>query len=174
MLTNEYAVTKERYMSWFKMEQKQGIQLKITIMWSVILFILIIAALIVVIHPSTGDPTPWLSLEGVFILFAVYHLFIRRRMMASRMYDMLAKRFGKDWVRTIDFQKDKLVIVEGAFEVKYPYSEISSVRSKGDLIIIETDKKLKIHAYKDCFTEGDYPKFRRFIESRVVNRCWLS
>lgn len=174
MLTNQYKVTKERYMSWFKMSQKTGIQLKITIMWSVILLILLAAAGVVLVHPMIGDPLPWISLEGVFILFACYHLFFRRRLMASRMYDMMAQRFGKDWERTIDFQNDKIVIVEGAFEVKYPYREISSVRSKGDLILIETEKKLVIHAYKDTFIEGDYPKFRRFIESRVVNRCWLS
>ena len=174
MIINQYAVTKERYMYWFRLNQKTGVQLRITIMWSCIFVLLVAAGFAVVLHPDMTDPLPWLGIELLFILYAGYHLFFRRAMIAGRTYDKMAASFGKDWTRTIDFRKDMIVISEGNYEVKYPYSEISYVKNIGDLIMLETDKTLVIHAYKNDFAEGDYPKFRRFIESRVVNRCRLS
>ena len=92
MITNEYTVTKQLYMKWFREGQKKGVQLRITIMWACIIIVLLISA-IVFFNISTADPTtpsdvrPWLLVEAAFVLYSIYHLFFRRKIAASNMYE---------------------------------------------------------------------------------------
>lgn len=173
MITNEYNVTKDLYLSWNKENRKKGVQLRITIMWSVILLILIAATVAFMLTPEHGDPVPWLALEVVFFLYTIYHLFFRRRVAASRMYDKMAQQLGENWKKTIVFGKDVFTDRQGDWTVKFPYSEIVSVRDNGNTIYIETEKKIVVRLYKDKFTVGDYAEFRRFIESKAVMKCFL-
>lgn len=174
MIANEYVVTKQLYLEWYKENRRKGVQLKITIMWAAIMVILIAATVIYALSPYGGSFTPWLSLEAAMMIYCVYHLFFRRKFAASRMYDKLASQLGVNWTRTVIFEDDCIHTVEGAFEVRYPYSEIVSVRNVGSEIIIEMEKQLSIRIYKDKFVSGDYSRFKRFIESKAVNKCLLS
>ncbi len=179
MITNEYTVTKQLYMKWFREGQKKGVQLRITIMWACIIIVLLISA-IVFFNISTADPTtpsdvrPWLLVEAAFVLYSIYHLFFRRKIAASNMYDKMAVQFGENWTKTLDFRDDALYDIQGNLEIKYPYSEIESVHNVGDEILMVTDKKVTIRVYKDKFVQGDYARFKRFIESKVVNKCFLN
>ena len=173
MIRNEYAVTKDLYMEWFKENQKKGIQLKITIMWLVILAILVIATIIYIVSPLSNGPSPWLLLEVAFFMYSVYHLFFRRKLQTMGLYDKMAAQLGENWTRTIDFYDDVIVVRDGKFEVQYPYSEIASVRDEGHIVYIETETKVVIRLYKDKFSEGDFKLFRRFIESKAVMKCFF-
>ena len=174
MIANEYTVTKQLYLEWYSENKKKGLQRKITIMWIAILVILLIATLFYAISPHDGDTRPWLAIEGALMIYSIYHLFFRRKIAEAAMYDKLAGQLGENWTKTIVFEEDGIRTIEGSLEVKYPYDEIVSVRSIGDEIEIETDTQLDIRLYKDKFVSGDYPRFKRFIESKVVNRCFLN
>lgn len=174
MIANEYTVTKDLYLTWYKEGRKKGLQLKISIMWVVILVLLLAATIVYAVSPHSGDTRPWLAIEGALMIYSVYHLFFRRKIAAGDMYDKMAAQLGENWTKTVVFEEDGIHTIEGNFEVKYPYTEIESVRSEGDEISIETDTKFVIRAYKDKFVSGDYAKFARFIESKVVNRCFLN
>lgn len=178
MIINEYTVTKDLYMKWSKDDRKSGLSLKITILWGVIVLILTVATIIYMASAkgsSHASDVKWvIVLEAAMIAFCVYQLFFRWKNAASAMYDKIGVQIGYNWTRTMDFRQDALYIREGEFEVNYPYSEIVSVRSKGNEILLETDKKLILHAYKERFVQGDYARFKRFIESKVVNRCFLN
>lgn len=173
MIRNEYVVTKDLYMQWFKENQKKGIQLKITIMWLVILAILIIATVVYVISPLSNGPSPWILLEVTFFIYSVYHLFFRRKLQTAALYDKMASQLGENWTRTIDFYDDVIVVSDGKFEVQYPYSEIACVKDEGSVVYIETDTKFVIRLYKDKFSAGDFKLFRRFIESKAVMKCFF-
>ena len=173
MIRNEYTVTKDLYMDWFRDNQKKGIQLKITIMWLVILAILIIATVVYIISPLSNGPSPWLLLEVAFFIYSVYHLFFRRKIQTSALYDKMAAQLGENWTRTIEFYDDVIVVRDGKFEVQYPYSEITSVKDEGRIVYIETETKVVIRLYKDKFSEGDFKLFRRFIESKAVMKCFF-
>lgn len=173
MIRNEYTVTKDLYMDWFRENQKKGIQLKITIMWLVILAILIIATVVYIISPLSNGPSPWLLLEVAFFIYSVYHLFFRRKIQTSALYDKMAAQLGENWTRTIEFYDDVIVVRDGKFEVQYPYSEITSVKDEGRIVYIETETKVVIRLYKDKFSEGDFKLFRRFIESKAVMKCFF-
>ena len=176
MLTNQYIVTKKLYMKWADADRRKGLSLKINILWAVVLVILIIATAIYMKLKShvSGDVSMLLVLEGALLVFSVYKLFFSVKSSAAAMYDKFAAQLGHDWTRTMYFKNDALYVSEGQFEVNYPYKEIVSVRNIGNEILIETDKKLFIRAYKDSFIEGDYSRFKRFIESKVVNKCFLN
>ncbi len=176
MITNQYIVTKKLYMDWAAEDRKKGLSLKINILWAVILVILIAATVVYMRMRSegNGDMSLLLVLEGALLVFTVYQLFFRGKSSAGAMYDKIAAQLGHDWTRTMHFKNDALYISEGSFEINYPYSEIVSVKNIGNEIMIETDKKLVLHAYKDKFIEGDYSRFKRFIESKVVNKCFLN
>ncbi len=173
MIRNEYTVTKDLYMDWFRENQKKGIQLKITIMWLVILAILIIATVVYIVSPMSNGPSPWLLLEVAFFIYSVYHLFFRRKIQTSALYDKMAAQLGENWTRTIEFYDDVIVVRDGKFEVQYPYSEITSVKDEGRIVYIETETKVVIRLYKDKFSEGDFKLFRRFIESKAVMKCFF-
>lgn len=173
MIRNEYTVTKDLYMDWFRENQKKGIQLKITIMWLVILAILIIATVVYIVSPLSNGPSPWLLLEVAFFIYSVYHLFFRRKIQTSALYDKMASQLGENWTRTIEFYDDVIVVRDGKFEVQYPYSEITSVKDEGRIVYIETETKVVIRLYKDKFSEGDFKLFRRFIESKAVMKCFF-
>lgn len=173
MIRNEYAVTKDLYMEWFKENQKKGIQLKITIMWLVILAILVIATIVYIVSPMSNGPSPWLLLEVAFFIYSVYHLFFRRKIETSALYDKMAAQLGENWTRTIEFYDDVIVVRDGKFEVQYPYSEITSVKDEGRIVYIETETKVVIRLYKDKFSDGDFKLFRRFIESKAVMKCFF-
>ncbi len=174
MITNQYTVTKDLYLKWAKASRRKGLQLKITVMWVVILVILTAATIVYMLSPHGANAYPLLALELVLLMYCIFHLFFKWRVSASSMYDKMAVQLGHDWTRTVDFRDDAIYITDGTFEVNYPYKEIVSVRNSGTEIYLETDKKLVLHAYKDKFVQGDYQRFKRFIESKVVNRCMLS
>lgn len=179
MITNEYQVTKQLYLKWFKEGQKKGVQLKITIMWLCIMAIILAGSILFAVMyvregRSSSDMLPWFALEAAMLIYCVYHLFFRRRIAASGMYDKMACQLGHDWTKTIEFTDKTIHTVEGSFEVNYPYSEIQSVKNYGNEILIITDKNIIIRVYKDKFTQGDFPRFKRFIESKAVNKCFLN
>lgn len=175
MIVNQYTVTKDIYVGWARSAQRRGMQRKISILWIVILAILLIATVVfMIVSPKTESAPMWLALEIAFFVFSAYQLFFKRRDSAAQVYRKYASQLGENWTVTIEFANDAIVVAEGDFEVRYPYKEIISVRGGQREVLIETDKHYMIHVYPDKFVKGDYKQFRRFIESKVVNKCFFT
>ncbi|MBQ1546253.1 MAG: hypothetical protein IIZ59_01830 [Clostridia bacterium] len=175
MIVNKYTVTKDMYIEWARSEQGRGMQKNISIMWIAVLVILLIATVVfIIVSPKTESAPMWITLEIAFFVFSAYHLLFKRQDSAAVMYRKLAAQLGENWTVTIGFANDAVVVSEADFEVRYPYKEIISVRGGQKEIFIETDSHYIIHVYPDKFVNGDYKQFRRFIESKVVNKCFFT
>lgn len=175
MFVNQYTVTKQLYTAWAQERRRKGVRKVITILWVCILVILIAAAIIFLASSPGSDSALLMGLSATIGIYSIYHIFFKDKLAASSLYDKMAEQLGQDWTRTVEFRSDAIYIDEnsGAFEVSYPYSEIVSVTRRGKTIMLETDKGLILHAYKNKFVKGDYVGFKRFIESKAYGKCEL-
>ena len=164
-MKNEYKVTKELMMSWAKeyfLFRARDIIL--AILWSIVGlcgFIPLMALVLV-----GGDLIDWI-LSIVLIILATYKLFIGRFVYISKRYKMFAKTYGVDeWLRTIDFLEDEIVLTDHTTVNKLQYHNIKKVIEKGNVVLILMNDNIAFRLYKDAFVEGSWEECKEFLNSK--------
>lgn len=103
----------------------------------------------------------------VIALLCFYRAFIRDILVAKRQYAAMEKSYGqKDWLRTITFDEEQILLFEGNISVSYKYSGISGVREKDNRVWLMCGDGKVIRMYKDRFVDADWEKCRALIERK--------
>ena len=164
-MKNEHKITKELMMSWAKeyfLFRARDIIL--AILWSIVGlcgFIPLMALVLV-----GGDLIDWI-LSIVLIILATYKLFIGRFVYISKRYKMFAKTYGVDeWLRTIDFLEDEIVLTDHTTVNKLQYHNIKKVIEKGNVVLILMNDNIAFRLYKDAFVEGSWEECKEFLNSK--------
>ena len=113
-----------------------------------------------------GDLIDWI-LSIVLIILATYKLFIGRFVYISKRYKMFAKTYGVDeWLRTIDFLEDEIVLTDHTTVNKLQYHNIKKVIEKGNVVLILMNDNIAFRLYKDAFVEGSWEECKEFLNSK--------
>ena len=164
-MRSEHKITKELMMSWAKeyyLFRTRDIIL--AILWSIVglcgLIPLIALALV------GGEATDWI-LSILLIVLATYKLFIGRFVYISKRYKMFAKTYGVDeWLRTIEFLEDEIVLTDHTTINKLQYCNIKKVIEKGNVILILLNDNMALRLYKDAFVEGSWEECKKLLNSK--------
>ncbi len=158
-MKNQFTVTKEMYKSWCIDSQFRGRRLAFFIMWCVLFGVCMGLAI-------------W-SREILFVIYAIfcgYQAFARVFVLANVNYRRIAKSYNCDnWVRTIEFLDDKIMLSEESFSMTFTYDSIVKFVDKDNRIWIYFNNKTCIRMYKDAFVSGNWEQCKRFLEE---NNRW--
>lgn len=156
-MKNQFVVTEEMYRSWCIDSQFKGRRLVFFIMWCV-LFAICTGFVIV-----TKEP-----LFVVYTVFCAYQAFARVFVLSHVNYRRLAKNYNcENWVRTIEFLDDKLMLSEESFSMTFAYESIEKFTDKDNKICIYFNNKTAVRLYKDAFVTGDWENCKGFLESKI-------
>lgn len=156
IIKNEYRVTWKMFGSWLLENKMKPPKLFFTIMWAVFGLVVIGMAVAFRFAPYS-----------VIALLCFYRAFFRDILVARRQYAAMAKSYGqRDWLRTITFDEDRIILLEGNISVNYKYSDLSEIKEKDNKVwlILKDDKVIRM--YKDCFVNSDWEKCRSLIEEK--------
>lgn len=104
-----------------------------------------------------------------FTLFGMYRGFLRWRVAASRQYSLLAKQYGgENWVRTVSFETDRIVLEEGNFRADYPYEDVLGVTERNGYIRIFLRGDTVLRLYGDRFVRGTWEDCRKWLDGRTA------
>ena len=164
-MKNEHKITKELMMSWAKeyfLFRARDIIL--AILWSIVGlcgFIPLMALILL-----GGDLIDWI-LSIVLIILATYKLFIGRFVYISKRYKMFAKTYGvNEWLRTIEFLEDEIVLTDHTTVNKLQYHNIKKVIEKGNVVLILFNDNIAFRLYKDAFVEGTWEECKELLNSK--------
>ena len=164
-MKNEHKITKELMMSWAKeyfLFRARDIIL--AILWSIVGlcgFIPLMALILL-----GGDLIDWI-LSIVLIILATYKLFIGRFVYISKRYKMFAKTYGVDeWLRTIDFLEDEIVLTDHTTVNKLQYHNIKKVIEKGNVVLILMNDNIAFRLYKNAFVDGSWEECKELLNSK--------
>jgi hypothetical protein len=164
-MRNEHKITKELMMSWAKdFYLVRASDIILAILWSIVAFcgLTLLATNIIV----GGDVLNWL-LAFLFLFLSVYKLFFGRFVYISKRYKMFAKTYGVDeWLRTIEFLEDEIVLTDHTTINKLQYYNIKKVIEKGNVILILLNDNIAFRLYKDAFVEGSWEECKKLLNSK--------
>ena len=136
----------------------------LAILWSIVAFcgLTLLATNIIV----GGDALNWL-LAFLFLFLSVYKLFFGRFVYISKRYKMFAKTYGVDeWLRTIEFTENEIVLTDHTTINKLQYCNIKKVIEKGNVILILLNDNIAFRLYKDAFVEGSWEECKKLLNSK--------
>ena len=164
-MRNEHKITKELMMSWAKdFYLVRASDIILAILWSIVAFcgLTLLATSIIV----GGDALNWL-LAFLFLFLSVYKLFFGRFVYISKRYKMFAKTYGVDeWLRTIEFTENEIVLTDHTTINKLQYCNIKKVIEKGNVILILLNDNIAFRLYKDAFVEGSWEECKKLLNSK--------
>ena len=164
-MRNEHKITKELMMSWAKdFYLVRASDIILAILWSIVAFcgLTLLATSIIV----GGDALNWL-LAFLFLFLSVYKLFFGRFVYISKRYKMFAKTYGVDeWLRTIEFTENEIVLTDHTTINKLQYRNIKKVIEKGNVILILLNDNIAFRLYKDAFVEGSWEECKKLLNSK--------
>ena len=164
-MRNEHKITKELMMSWAKdFYLVRASDIILAILWSIVAFcgLTLLATNIIV----GGDALNWL-LSFLFLFLSVYKLFFGRFVYISKRYKMFAKTYGVDeWLRTIEFTENEIVLTDHTTINKLQYCNIKKVIEKGNVILILLNDNIAFRLYKDAFVEGSWEECKKLLNSK--------
>lgn len=159
-IKNEYSVTRQLCRTWLWENMRKPPMLVILIMW-ILIGLLVLWGMFY---------TPFTGLFAILELFCLYRAFFRNLLFSRRQYNTLAQTYGENWLRTICFEEDKLVVTEGDVSVsslQLPYSDIVSIKEEGNKVWLILKTKKVIRLYKDKFVSASWEECRSFLEEKI-------
>lgn len=165
-MKNEYKITKELMQSWAKKYHIHGKRNKISfVLWCLVgvcgLYLLVVYAL------GLADSRD-IYFSILFLGLAVYRLFFMRFVAWSNRYKLMAKTYGvTEWVRTIEFLDDEIVLTDHTTTMKTAYTQITKIKEKGNMVLIFCNNDTAIRLYKDAFVEGSWEECKKLINSKI-------
>ena len=161
-MKNEYKITKDLIKSWAKEYQIHGAaDIFFFILWCVAGIIGLLGLLF-----SIKLHTDWLVvyLYTLMLIIAVFKLFIQRFIIWSKRYKLYASTYGvAEWMRTIEFLDDEIVVTDHTSISKFKYSNVKKIKEKKNVIMIFMNHNLALRLYQDAFVEGSWEECKKII-----------
>ena len=160
-MKNQYRVTKKLYMSWAVENMFRGISLGMVIMWGALGVIFAVCSVFALRGELT---TAWLY--PVLSAYCLFRAFVRPLLATSMQYGRIAKLYGEaDWLRTIEFTEDGILLSESTTNVTYSYGDIQGLSEKDGNVRVKLGRKGTIRLYKDSFTDCTWEECVEFIDT---------
>ena len=164
-MKNEHKITKELMMSWAKEFYLVRVRdIILAILWSIVALcglILLLSSYLV-----GGDALNWL-LAFLFLFLATYKLFFGRFVYTAKRYKMFARTYGVgEWLRTIEFLEDEIVVTDHTTVNKLQYHNIKKVIEKGNVVLILFNDNIAFRLYKDAFIDGSWEECKKLLNSK--------
>ena len=161
-MKNEYKVTRELMMSW----SKNVFGSATSVFWVMYVITgLIGIGLLIMLSIFGGDRLSWV-LACFVLLFSAYRLFFLCYYFFAKRYKMLSKTYGvKEWIRTIEFKDEEIVLTEHNSVCRMKYANIRRISENGNDIIIYFNDNLSVRLYKDTFVEGTWEECKEKINT---------
>lgn len=165
-MKNQYLITWELYKSWmFDVNVRRERRRRyLMIGWCILLAVCLFMGAVCLFMGIW----PYEILFFIFAVFCAYRAFLRNMLLASRQFKAMRDRFKKnEWVRTIQFEDDRITLSEEDFLViKYCYSDIVDIKECGNQIYLDMQDKSVIRLYQSAFVDTDWNRCKAWIESR--------
>lgn len=154
-IKNEYRVTWKKYMEWWLESKVKPPRSIIAIMWIVLGFVWI----------GIGISLEFGTVLCFFmVFFCFYRVAPRDILVLNRQYKSMAKSFGQEeWLRTIVFEEEQIIVLEGNVTMSFKYSDISEVKEKDNKVWLMLKDKKVIRMYKDSFADSNWEECRSLI-----------
>lgn len=164
-MKNEHKITKELMMSWAKEYYLfRSRDIILAILWSIVGLCGLIP--LIALASVGGEATDWI-LSILLIVLATYKLFIGRFVYMSKRYKMFSKTYGVDeWLRTIEFMEDEIVLTDHTTVNKLQYHNIKKVIEKGNVVLILFNDNIAFRLYKDAFIDGSWEECKELLNSK--------
>lgn len=163
-MKNEYKITKQEMMSWAKEYHLQGTaNIILFVLWSVVGLCGI--AMIVLYSIAGADLIDWYW-SGLFIFLSVFKLYFSRFVVMSKRYKLYSTTYGvSEWMRSVEFSDDEIIITDHTSVSKLKYSNIKKIKEKNNVVMIFMNNNTALRLYKDAFVEGSWEECKEKIDS---------
>ncbi len=166
-MKNEYTITKDLIRSWAKEYHLQGgLNIFLFILWC-FLGVIGIWGLIF----SIALRADWfvIYLYALISVIAVFKLFIQRFIIWSKRYKLYSTTYGvTEWMRTIEFLDDEIVLTDHTSVSKFQYGNIQKIKERGNLVIIFMNHNMALRLYKDAFKTGSWEECKSMILEKTT------
>ena len=157
-IKNEYRVTWKKYLEWWLESKVKPPRLIIAIVWIVLGFVWLVLGLVL----DFGT-----ALYFFMVFFCFYRVAPRDILVLNRQYKSMAKSFGQEeWFRTIVFEEERVIVLEGNVTINIQYSDISEVKEKDNKVWLMLKDKKVIRMYKDSFVDSSWEECKSLIERK--------
>ena len=165
-MKNQYKITKDLMKTWAKEYHLHGAaNVILFIMWCV-LGVMGIVALIV----SITLHSEWIVIYifSFITISAVFKLFLARFFVWSQRYKLLSTTYGvSEWIRTTEFLDDEIILTDHTSVSKLKYSNIKTIKEKGNVVMIFMNNNMALRLYKDAFVEGSWEECKEKINAML-------
>ena len=161
-MKNEYTITKELMNSWAKEFYLYGaVNILLFALWC---FVGIIGVFGLILSVLLKLDRMIIFIYSLILVMAIFRLFIRRFIIWSKRYKMTSLTYGvTEWLRTTEFTDDEITLTDHTFIMKLKYSNIRSIKEKGNAVMIFMNDNLGLRLYKDAFSEGSWEECKKLI-----------
>ncbi|MBE5878202.1 MAG: YcxB family protein [Lachnospiraceae bacterium] len=157
MVQNTYQVTWKRFREWGLENALQGVRFAMSIFW------LLLAVCVAVLIAIGGGTT----VAYVMLFFCIYRALFRWLVVSNAQYrNLCANHKGADWERVISFEEDMIHLHDGVVMAEYAYSDVESIKEKGNKIWLNMNNKTVVRLYKDCFTHGTWEMCKAMLTEK--------
>lgn len=162
-MKNEYTVTKKMYQSWLTAAGFHGKGLLLCVSYCAL------AALCVLMVLTHSFEAYSILYIGAFAC-CIYMAFFKNAVTAGRQYKSIISIVdGGEWKRKIYFE-NSIIRVDDGFgdnaDMEILYSKVASLREKDNTVTLFLSGGGVVCVYKDCFTEGDWPRCKALLLER--------
>jgi len=165
LFENYYIITKELLLKWAKTPTRKTIYIVLkSIAVLCVLSFAFALCLSVIIHDLY-----YFIFSFVGIIFGLYWLFFRTRVIISRQYKIRrSTQQGDEWFRIIKFT-DQIDVIENNSSSNFQYGQISGIKEFDNFCFLYFNKNIGLRILKDGFRTGDYDSFIAFISEKCPN-----
>ena len=164
-MKNQYKITKDLFKSWAKEYHLHGAADIVSfIYWCII-------GVGGLYHFASfvyyGTDCLYIFVSALMVVVAVYELFFSGFVFWSKRYKQYAATYGvSEWMRTIEFLDDEIVLTDHTSVCRYKYENIQKIREKNNVVMIFMKHNIAIRLYKDAFVEGTWESCRNFLNTK--------
>ena len=163
-MKNEYKITKKEMMSWAKEYHLHGAaNIILFALWCIVGVIGL--GLITLYFFIGGDWIDW-YLSVLFLFLSIFKLFFSRFVVCAKRYKLYSTTYGvTEWMRTIEFLEDEIVLTDHTSVSKLKYSNIKKIKEKNNTVMIFMNDNMALRLYKDAFVGGSWEECKNKINS---------
>lgn len=167
-MKNEYKVTKNLIMSWAKEYHLRGaLNIILFILWCTVGIIGILGLIFSVPRHLDWKIT---FFYAFMLVLSVFRLFVSRFIAAAQKYNLYAKTYGvSEWLRSIEFFEDEIVLTDHTTVNKFKYSNIEGIKEKGNTVTLFMNHNMGLRLYKDAFLEGSWEECKDMLKLKGVS-----
>ena len=118
---------------------------------------------------SPNITVSYATFEGSgFRLDGKQYLFLARFFVWSKRYKLYSTTYGvSEWIRTTEFLDDEIILTDHTSVSKLKYSNIKTIKEKGNVVMIFMNNNMALRLYKDAFVEGSWEECKEKINAML-------